>query len=157
MRKVPESIHRKTGKSGLSEGRQFSLMCIRDTQRIVVRACGRLILGHGADERLWASQLDQSATTDVALDLSCVSDLDARGLGVLATLVRRVRQRGATVSLIAASRVVQRLGETAGLNRALHGGWNERTSVFECGARTRSKSVHSAGRNSPVGVCGAVA
>ena len=94
---------------------------------------------------------------DVALDLSCVSDLDARGLGVLATLVRRARQRGTTVSLIAASHVVQRLGEMAGLNGTLHGGWNERTGLFGCGARTRPSSGHSAGRNSLVGVCGAAA
>src|ERR1700752_1920777 len=110
MRDVLESTHRQTAKSGLPEGRQFSLISIREAQRIVVRACGRLVLGHGADEPLWASQLDQSAATVVALDLSCVSDLDARGIGVVATLIRRARQRGTTVSVIAASRVVQRLG-----------------------------------------------
>jgi anti-anti-sigma factor len=150
MRDVPESIHRKTAKIGLLEGRQFSLMSIREARRIVVRACGRLVLGHGADEPLWASQLDESAATDVALDLSCVSELDARGLGVLATLVRRARQRGTTVSVIAASRVVQRLGEMTGLDRALHGAWSERTGVARCGA-----SARPAGRNSAVGVCGA--
>ena len=157
MRQVPESIHRKIAKTGLSEGRQFSVTSIREAQRIVVRACGRLVLGHGADEPLWASQLDQSAAMEVALDLSCVSDLDARGLGVLATLVRRARQRGTTLSVIAASRVVQRLGEIAGLDRTLNGAWNERTGVFGCGARARPSSVHSAGRNSVVGLCGAAA
>jgi ABC-type transporter Mla MlaB component len=122
-----------------------------------VRACGRLVLGHGADESLWASQLDQYAATDVALDLSCVSDLDARGLGVLATVVRRAGQRGTTVSVLAASRVVQRLGELMGLDRALHGAWNERTGVFGCGGRARPSNVHSVGRNSGVDVCGAAA
>ena len=121
MRVVPESIHRKASKGGLSEGRQFSLTSIREAQRIVVRACGRLVLGHGADEPLWASQLDQSAATEVALDLSCVSDLDARGVGVLATLVRRARQSGTSVSVIAASRVVQRLTAMTGLGRVLPG------------------------------------
>jgi len=132
-------------------------MSIREAQRIVVRACGRLVLGHGAHESLWASQLDQSAATDVALDLSCVSDLDARGLGVLATLVRRARERGTTVSVIAASLVVQRLGEMTGLDRALHGAWNERTGLFGCGAGALLSRGHSAGRNSVVGVCGAAA
>src|SRR3954464_9182548 len=108
MRDVPESIHRKTAKSGSSEGGQFSLMSIREAKRTVLRACGRLVLGHGADEPLWASQLDQYAATDVALDLSCVSGLDARGLGVLATVVRRAGQHGTTVTVLAASRVVQR-------------------------------------------------
>ena len=156
MRDIPDSIHRQTAKNRLSQGRQFSLTSVRETQRIVVRASGRLVLGHGADEQLWASQLDQSAT-DVALDLSCVTDLDARGLGVLATLVRRGRQRGTTVSLIAASHVVQRLGAMAGLHGALPGGWSERRGLLGCGARTRPSSGHSRGRNSLVGVCGAAA
>jgi anti-anti-sigma factor len=153
MRDVPESTDRQTMKSGMAEGRQFSVISIREAQRIVVRARGRLVLGHGAHEPLWASQLDQPAT-DVALDLSCVSDLDARGLGVLATFVRRAQQRGTTVSLLAASRVVQRLGEMTGLDRALHGAWNERTGVFRCGARAPFSNEHSAERNS---VCGAAA
>jgi len=139
MRTVIESIHRKTAKIALSEKRQFSLTSIREAHRIVVRACGRLVLGHGADEPLWTAQLDQSAATDVALDLSCVSDLDARGLGVLATLVRRAAQRGATVSVIAASAVVQRIGKLAGLDRALHGAWDERTGRF----RSLSARTHA--------------
>jgi len=122
MREVPESTHRQTPESRRSEGRQFSLTSVRQAHRIVVRACGRLVLGHGADEPLWAAQLDQPAATDVALDLSCVTDLDARGLGVLATLVQRARQRGAVLSVIAASRVVQRLVEMTRLDRALHAG-----------------------------------
>ena len=157
MRDVAESIHRNTSKSGLPEGRQFSLISIREAQRVVLRACGRLVLGHGADEPLWASQLDQSAATDVALDLSCVIDLDARGLGVLTTLVRQARQRGTSVSVIAASRVVQHLGRLTGLDRALQGAWTERTGVSDCGARGRPGIVHVAGRNSVGGVCGAAA
>lgn len=157
MPDVPESIHRKTAESGLFEGRQFSLTSIREAQRTVLRACGHMVLGHGADEPLWVSQLDQSAATEVAVDLSCVSDLDARGLGVLATLVRRARQRGTTLSVIAASRVVQRLAEMTGLDRALQGAWHERTAILGCGARARPSSVHPGGRNSIVGVCGAAA
>lgn len=37
MRHVTESIHRKAGKSGLSEGRQFSLTSFREAQRT---SCG---------------------------------------------------------------------------------------------------------------------
>jgi anti-anti-sigma regulatory factor len=147
-------VHRKTAKGELAEGCQFSLMSIREAQRIVVRARGRLVLGHGADEHLWVSQLDHSAATNLALDVSCVSDLDARGLGLLATLVRITRERGTTVSVIAASRV-QRLGKMTGVDQALHGTWSERTRVFRCGARP--SSLHSAGRRSVVGVCGAAA
>ena len=151
MRAVPESIHLKT------QDRQFSLMSMREAQRIFVRACGRLVLGHGADEPVWASHLDQSAVTEVALDISCVNDLDARGLGVLASLVRHAQGRGTTMSVIGASRVVQRLGKMTGLDRALPGAWNERTGVFGCGARARPDGVHPAGRNSVVGVWAAAA
>ena len=49
--------------------REFSLTSFRETQRVVIRACGRLILGHGADEPLWARHLDQATATNVALDL----------------------------------------------------------------------------------------
>jgi anti-anti-sigma factor len=99
---------------------------------MVVRACGRLVLGHGANEPLWASQLDQATVTNVALDLSCVNDVDARGLGVLATFVRRARQDGRVVTVIAASRVVQRLGEMTRFDRALPGTWHERIGAFGC-------------------------
>ena len=113
-------------------GRQFSVISFREAQRIIVRACGRLVVGHGADERLWASHLGQTTATDVALDLSCVNDVDARGVGVLAALARKARQRGAAVSVIAASRVVQRLGELTRLDRALPGEWHERRGVLSC-------------------------
>ena len=132
MRNVPESSPRQTAASELARERQFSLTSIRDAHRIILRACGRLVHGHGALESLWASPLEQSAAIDVALDLSCVNDLDARGLGILATFVRDARQHGRTVSVVAASLVVQRLGELTGLDRALRGAWNRRTGVLGC-------------------------
>jgi ABC-type transporter Mla MlaB component len=49
--------------------------------------------------------MDADTSKNVALDLSCVNDVDARGLGLLAGLVDRARGRGTTVSVIAASRV----------------------------------------------------
>ena len=113
---------------------EFSLMSFREAQRVVVRACGRLILGHGADEPLWARHLDQAAATNVALDLSCVNDVDARGLGLLANLVRRARDRGTSVSVMAASRVVQRLAELTGLHDAVAGAWRRPKRDVVCGA-----------------------
>ncbi|HET7698237.1 MAG TPA: STAS domain-containing protein [Vicinamibacterales bacterium] len=106
--------------------RQFSLTSIRDAHRVLVRACGRLVLGRGAHDALWTPHLDEAAT-HVALDLSCVTDLDARGVGLLAALVRRARQHGGTVTVVAASRVVQRLGEMTRLDRALPGAWHEQS------------------------------
>jgi anti-anti-sigma factor len=116
---------------------------------MIVRACGRLVLGQGADEPFWSSHLEQATATDVALDLSCVNDVDARGLGVLATLVRRARQRGTAVSVIAASRSVQRLAELTRLDRALPGAWNERIGILRCRtARTSPEKAQAAVRDS---------
>jgi anti-anti-sigma factor len=113
---------------------QFSLTSIRDAQRLVLRACGRLVLGHGADEPLWRSRLDEAAAPAVALDLSCVNDIDARGLGVLADLARRAAERGTTLSVVAASGVVQRLGRVTRLDLALRGAWDG--GAGPCGCRT---------------------
>ena len=115
-----------------SRVRQFSLTSFREGPRVVVRACGRLILGEGADHDLWAAHVGDATATNVALDLSCVNDVDARGLGLLAGLVDRARQRGTTLSVIAASRVVQRLGKMARLDRALPGAWHDRSELRGC-------------------------
>ncbi len=149
MRDERETSQRETERDGMSNASQFSLMSFREAQHMVVRACGRLVLGHGAHERLWALHLEQTAATDVALDLSCVNDVDARGIGVLATLARRARQRGTTVSVIAASSVVQRLVEVTRLDRAIPGAWNKRIGLLSCGAARRALArVHSVARDS---------
>jgi anti-anti-sigma regulatory factor len=132
MRSIRESRNPQTsGRS--SRMRQFSLTSFREAQRVIVQACGRLILGQGADQGLWAAHVDQAAT-NVALDLSCVNDVDARGLGVLAGLVDRARGRGTIVSVIAASRVVERLAEMTRLDRAVTGAWHERLGIVGCRA-----------------------
>lgn len=128
MRDLEES-RRSERSFRSSRVRQFSLTSFREAQRMVVRACGRLILGHGADEPLWAQHLERTSATNVALDLSCVHDVDARGLGLLASLVRRARERGSVVSVTAASRVVQRLGKMVRLNQVLPGPWHEARTV----------------------------
>lgn len=110
--------------------RQFSLTSFREAQSVVVRACGRLILGHGANQDLWAAHVDETSATNVTLDLSCVDDVDARGLGVLAGLVRHARERGTSVSVIAASRVVQRLTKMTRLDQLLPG--TSRAGVSDC-------------------------
>jgi ABC-type transporter Mla MlaB component len=153
MREVQE-LGRLQRSRRSSRVRQFSLTSFREAQRTVVRACGRLVLGHGAHEPVWAPHLDQTTATVVALDLSCVNDVDARGLGLLAGLVRRARQRGTTVSVIAASRLVQRLGKMTRLDRALTGAWHERIGVLSCRAvGARPTTVHPAMRESGGGGC----
>ena len=131
MRGIRESRKAQT-RSRSSRVRQFSLTSFREAQRIVVRACGRLILGQGADQDLWAAHVDEATATNVALDLSCVNDVDARGLGLLAGLVHRARERGTVVSVMAASRVVQRVAEMTRLDLAVPGAWHERMGVVGC-------------------------
>ena len=140
MRGVRKSRTLQTS-SRSSRVRQFSLTSFREAQRVIIRACGRLIVGHGAEQPLWAAHVDQATATNVALDLSCVNDIDARGLGLLAGLVSRARQRGTIVSLIAASRVVQRLGEMTRLDRALPGAWHERRDLPDSGCEERSAAA----------------
>ena len=133
MRGIRESKSSQTS-SRSSRARQFSLTSFREAQRVVIRACGRLVLGQGADQQLWAAHVDQATATNVALDLSCVNDVDARGLGLLAGLVTRARARGSIVSVIAASRVVERLAEMTRLDRAVPGAWHERLGMVRCRA-----------------------
>jgi anti-anti-sigma factor len=132
MREERDSRYQHLAVHMSSKIGHFSLSSIRDSRRVVLRACGRLVLGHGAQEPVWSSHLDVEVGTRVALDLSCVNDVDARGLGVLADLTRRSLQRGVTMSVIAASGVVQRMAEMTRLNRALPGTWNERKAALGC-------------------------
>lgn len=117
-----------------SSARQFSLTSFRQAQRVVLRACGRLILGQGADRALWARHVDEATTAEVALDLSCVNDVDAKGLGLLAGLVDHARRRGTRVSVVAASRVVQRLAMLTHLDGVMSGAWDERAGGVSCRA-----------------------
>jgi anti-anti-sigma regulatory factor len=104
---------------------QFSLAAFREATRLVIRACGRLTLGHGAEETLWAPQLVAAGESEVALDLSCLTDVDARGLGVLADLGRRALQRGIKLSVLSASGVTRRLARLTRLDRAIPGNWRD--------------------------------
>jgi anti-anti-sigma factor len=113
----------------------FSLTEIHAATRVVLRACGRLTFGDGADDPLWAAHLERAHTADVELDLSCVQQVDARGLGVLATLAQRTVEHGRRVSIVAASRVVQRLGRLAGLDRVMAGNWDTPATAPDCLSR----------------------
>jgi ABC-type transporter Mla MlaB component len=52
-----------------------------------------------------------------------VNDVDARGLGLIAGLVNRARGRGTIVSVMAASRVVQRLAEMTMIRASCGQAW----------------------------------
>lgn len=105
----------------------FSTSAIREAGRLVIRLCGPLTFRGGAADKEWGAQLDSAAGTDVALDLSCVTDLDARGVGMLAEWAGRALQRGRRVSVAAASAVSERLAVLTGLDKALPGEWHRRS------------------------------
>ena len=112
--------------------RQFSLSAFREAARVIVRACGRLTLGYGADEAIWVAQLEAAGGSVVALDLSCVTDVDARGVGVLAALGRRALHQQIRLSVVGASRVTQRLARLTGLDGAIAGHWSEPSGAPGC-------------------------
>jgi anti-anti-sigma factor len=112
--------------------RHFSMSAVREATRVIVRACGRLTLGDGAEHALWRSQLGAARGGEVALDLSCVTQVDARGLGVLADLAGRALQQGIRLSVVGASRATQRLAQLSRLDQAIPGNWTERSATSEC-------------------------
>lgn len=118
--------------------RHFQLSSLRDRQRTILRACGRLIVGHGASTELWASHLDAADGSPVDLDLSCVTDVDAGGIGVVADALRRAAQRGITMSVVAASQVVDTLVRLTRLDRAI-AAWPERAHTA-CGTSSPGKA-----------------
>jgi hypothetical protein len=74
MREARGSRHRHVPVLVASKAGKFSLSSILEGRRVGVRACGRLVLGHGAHDTVWASHLDLKAGTHVSLDLSSALD-----------------------------------------------------------------------------------
>ena len=81
----------------------FALATTAAPGRLLVTVSGRLVVGHGADSGQWRTCLALYEARDVLLDLSGVTALDARGVGVLAGLVDRMTDRGGRVRVVAAS------------------------------------------------------
>ena len=118
----------------MAHTRKFHLSSSRRMHELVVRACGRFTLGHGALEALWARQIEGAGHRAVTLDLACVSDMDARGLGVLASLTRNLAAAGRVVSVASASDVVARLVKLARLDTVLDRARLTPAQRHDCGA-----------------------
>ncbi len=101
---------------------QFGLWSTSGPDGVVVRACGRLSLGHGAADDLWEPLVRDAR--GVTLDLTGVTELDARGVGVLAALAARARQTGATLTIAGASRAASSVAQVVRLDQILPGAWN---------------------------------
>ena len=108
----------------MAEQPQFQLISTAGPNGLVVRACGRLSLGHGALDGLWEPHIRRGCR--VSLDLTEVTEVDACGLGVLAALAQRAQQDGIALSVAAASPAVSSLAAVVHLDQILAGNWGGR-------------------------------
>jgi anti-anti-sigma factor len=99
----------------------FRLETVRSgyADQALLRCSGRLIVGRGAEPHNWAAVLDGTDRVDVLLDLSAVTDMDAAGIGIIASLCQSMRRRGGTVRMLAASARVRTLLRVTGVECAL--------------------------------------
>ena len=96
----------------------FTTACVKTPDQVVVRVSGRLV---AADRpRTWAACLDRAPGSEVRIDLSSVTEMDASGLGLLADFAREARADGRRVAVVSASRRVQRLLKLTRLDALLH-------------------------------------
>lgn len=86
----------------------FTADCVRNANQVLLRVSGRLV-----DPRPtmpgWHDCLQRLSAADVRVDLGAVTEIDARGLGMLAELTRQTRAGGGRVSVVSASPRVRRL------------------------------------------------
>jgi anti-anti-sigma factor len=97
-------------------------VAVRDDEALL-QACGALVVNSDV------SAFEREPSTRprrIAWDLSRVSDIDARGVGVLADAARRAGERGVRVTVRAASAVVHRLATLARLDTVIAGDWHLR-------------------------------
>lgn len=85
----------------------FTTNCERHANQVLLRVSGRLV--ESRPQTVWGECFDAQSATDVQVDLSAVTDIDARGLGLLADLTTRVRRAGGHVSVVKAPPRVRRL------------------------------------------------
>ncbi len=81
----------------------------------LLRCVGPLTAGHGAERQVWIPLLEAPDPADLLLDLSAVTELDAAGIGMLATLRSALHRRGGSLRLIEASRRVKTLLSVTGV------------------------------------------
>jgi ABC-type transporter Mla MlaB component len=124
-----------------SDRGRFHLASIQQAHGVIIRACGEFIVGHGAAETLWTPHVKLATRGAVMLDLARVTDIDARGLGVLAWLVRHSADRSVASSVVAASQIVATLAGLTRLDRVLQGAWDNRVGAApDCFARLMPES-----------------
>lgn len=86
----------------------FTADCVPGTGQVLLRLSGRLVDARRATPD-WDECLQKLANAQVTVDLGGVTDIDARGLGMLAELARETSAVGGRLSLISASPRIRRV------------------------------------------------
>lgn len=86
----------------------FTADCVRNANQVLLRVSGRLVDPRPATPE-WHDCLRRLSAADVRVDLGAVTEIDARGLGMLAELTRQTRAGGGHLSVVSASPRVRRL------------------------------------------------
>lgn len=81
----------------------------------VIAVSGRLMAGHGAEPAVWAQVRTSTEGRDVAIELLGSCQLDAAGLGVLASLRHDVTARGHRLTVVADDSRLRRLLAVCGM------------------------------------------
>jgi anti-anti-sigma factor len=101
-----------------SQPTPFTTDCVRSAGQVLLRVSGRLVETRKSIPE-WGPCLQRLAAADVRIDLAGVTELDARGLGMLAELTRETRAAGGHVAVVSASPRVKRLLELTHLDAVL--------------------------------------
>lgn len=111
-----------------SQPSTFTADCVRHADQVLLRVSGRLV-----DPRQTTSSLDACpqllTASDVRVELGAVTEIDARGLGMLAELTRRVRGAGGRLKVVSASPRVRRLLKLTHLDALLDDGAHPRAAA----------------------------
>ena len=94
--------------AGISHVPQFTADCSRQADLVSLRVSGRLIDARQVTPN-WEACLERLGGTEIRLDMGGVTEIDARGLGMIAELTREARRRGGRVAVVKASPRVQKL------------------------------------------------
>jgi anti-anti-sigma factor len=113
--------------NGAVQPTTFSANCERHANQVLLRVSGRLV-DPRQDAETWDACLQRLAAPEVRIDLGAVTEIDARGLGMLAEITRATRAAGGRVAVVSASPRVRRLLEVTHLDALLDEGAHPRAA-----------------------------
>jgi anti-anti-sigma factor len=107
--------------TGAVQPKPFTANCVRTADQVMLRVSGRLV-DPEQDQATWRNCLPRLTAAEVRVDLGGVTEIDARGLGMLAELTRETRAIGGRIAVVSASPRVRRLLNLTHLDGLLDGG-----------------------------------